>query len=118
MINQVLDDVVAVGSEGESTVNAFYNVYRSVSNTIGVSLADESDHDRAFRASHEGNVLGIYYNIHRSVWGTPEDKLIPLLWMLNDVKESAYIETSQNSAKPWDTRLQFQSWQRSRQIGG
>ena len=94
LVNQVLDDVVAVGSAGDGTVNAFYDAYRSVSDTVGVSLADESDPDKAFRASHEGKVLGITYDLERWVWRLSQDKLIPLLWMLKEVADSSQVENS------------------------
>ena len=41
LINQVLDDVVAVGMEGDGSVDRFYKAYRNISREIGVSLADE-----------------------------------------------------------------------------
>ena len=59
LVNQVLDDVVAVGSSGDGTVNRFYKAYRDISSEIGISLADESDIDKAFSASDGGKVLGI-----------------------------------------------------------
>ena len=82
MVNQVLDDVVAVGAEGDGSVNRFYEAYRSISSELGISLADESDRDKAFRATHSGKVLGIEYDLKRWVWKIPEEKLNPLLWLL------------------------------------
>merc|ERR1711954_400660 len=66
-INQVLDDVVACGTEGDGSVDRFYDAYRLICSEIGVSLADESDKDKAFRASHTGTVLGISYDLKRWV---------------------------------------------------
>ena len=40
MINQVLDDVVGCGAEGDGSVNKFYDAYREVAQFVGVSLAD------------------------------------------------------------------------------
>ena len=94
LVNQVLDDVVAVGADGDGTVNRFYDAYRHVSNTLGVSLADETDRDKAFRASHQGKVLGISYDLGRWVWTICEDKLILLLRMLHKVKTSDVIENT------------------------
>ena len=91
-INQVLDDVVACGTEGDGSVDRFYDAYRHICSEIGVSLADESDKDKAFRASHTGTVLGISYDLKRWVWRLPKDKLTPLLWNLKEVKESDTIE--------------------------
>ena len=44
------DKVVAVGADGDGTVSRFYDAYRHVSNTMGVSLVDETDRDKAFRS--------------------------------------------------------------------
>ena len=63
MVNQVLDDVVGCGSAGDGTVSQFYKAYRQVAARVGVSLADESDVDKAFNATHHGKVLGITYDV-------------------------------------------------------
>ena len=92
LINQVLDDVVAVGMEGDGSVDRFYKAYRNISGEIGVSLADESDKDKAFSASHCGKVLGIDYNLKKWVWRIPEDKLVPLLWILEEIINNSLVE--------------------------
>ena len=92
LVNQVLDDVVTVGTEGDGSVDRFYKAYRQICQEIGVSLADESDRDKAFSASHYGKVLGIEYDLRRWVWRIPQDKLTPLLWMLEEVVENTHIE--------------------------
>ena len=63
LVNQVLDDVVAVGSQGDGTVTRFYKAYRKICTDIGISLADESDVDKAFPASRVGKILGISYDL-------------------------------------------------------
>ena len=50
MVSQVLDDVVACGPQGYGSVAKFYATYREVAEKLGVSLADESDPDKAFCA--------------------------------------------------------------------
>ena len=92
LVNQVLDDVVTVGTEGDGSVDRFYKAYRQICQEIGVSLADESDRDKAFSASHYGKVLGIEYDLRRWVWRIPQDKLTPLLWMLEEVVKNTHIE--------------------------
>ena len=92
MVNQVLDDVVAVGAEGDGSVNRFYEAYRSISSELGISLADESDRDKAFRATHSGKVLGIEYDLKRWVWKIPEEKLNPLLWLLQEIIKRKEVE--------------------------
>ena len=57
MINQILDDCVICGPEGDGSVNQFYDAYRTVADIKGVSLADETDEDKAFRATHRGKYL-------------------------------------------------------------
>ena len=59
MVNQVLDDVVACGPEGDGSFNRFYRAYRDICDEIGIKLADEADADKAFSATHEGKVLRI-----------------------------------------------------------
>ena len=59
MINQILDDVICVGSARDGTVGNFYDTYQQLAQELGVRLADKSDKDKAFRSSHEGKVFGI-----------------------------------------------------------
>ena len=92
MVNQVLDDVVACGSRGDKTVNNFYRTYREVAERVGVSLADETDVDKAFPASHKGKVLGITYDLENWVWSLSEDKLTPLVHMLNEIITNDTVE--------------------------
>ena len=63
LINQILDDVVCCGPEGDGTVEQFYDSYREVAGEIGISLADDSDKDKAFRASTIGKVFGKTYDL-------------------------------------------------------
>ena len=92
MINQVLDDVVGCGAEGDGSVNRFYDSYREVAEFIGVSLADESDQDKAFRASSTGKVFGISYDLRRWVWSLSNDKLIPILITLDKIKKGGRVD--------------------------
>ena len=96
MVNQVLEDVVACGCgpQGDGSVNKFYDAYISFSTRLRVSLASESDVDKAFCASHEGKVLGINYDLKRWVWRLSDDQLIPMLWMFKEVEESDTVENS------------------------
>ena len=63
-----------------------------VAQAVGVSLADETDKDKAFRASHQGKVFGISYDLERWVWSLSEDKLVPLVISLSHIKESDTVE--------------------------
>ena len=54
MVTQVLDDVVACGSQGDGTVSNFEKAYRDIASRVGVSLADGSDPEKAFSATHSG----------------------------------------------------------------
>ena len=54
-------------------------------------MADEADPDKAFRAASIGKVFGISYDLERWVWYISDDKLIPLLISLSDVKENSKI---------------------------
>ena len=59
-----------------------------------MSLADESDKDKAFGSTHIGKVLGIMYDLKDWVWWLSEDKLIPLILMLAKVRDSKVIDNS------------------------
>ena len=95
MINQILDDVVGCGSQGDGTVGAFYDAYRRIATEVGVSLADETDVDKAFRVSHIGKVFGISYDLQRWTWYLADDKLIPLLISLKEVSEADVVDNGQ-----------------------
>jgi hypothetical protein len=94
MVNQTLDDVVGCGTEGDGTVPRFYRAYREVAEELGVSLADESDVDKAFSATHTGRVLGINYDLRRWVWWLAEDKLVPVILMMAKVRDSENVDNS------------------------
>lgn len=87
LVTQVLDDVVACGSVGSGTVENFYLKYRKVAKKIGVQVADETDPDKCFKSTNEGKVLGIMYNLHTWTCWIPEDKLIPILYLLAEVRD-------------------------------
>ena len=54
LVTQVLDDVVACGTEGGGQVAKFERAYRDIASRVGVSLADGSDPEKAFSATHSG----------------------------------------------------------------
>ena len=91
MVNQVLDDVVACGSEGDGSVRRFYKAFKDICEYIGVLLADETDPDKAFPATHTGKVLGISYDLKRWVWFLTDDKLVPLLLSLAEVCDNKTV---------------------------
>ena len=91
MVTQVLDDVVACGMQGDGSVGKFEQSYRDIASRVGVSLADGSDPEKAFTATHTGRVLGISYDLHKWTWWLAADKLVPLLHMLNQLKESEEV---------------------------
>ena len=92
MVNQVLDDVIACGAQGDGTGGNFYKCYRNVCNFISVSLADEEDKDKAFSSSTSGKVLGISYDLEHWTWWLSEDKLTPLVIMLAEVRDKKEVE--------------------------
>ena len=92
VVNQILDDVVCCGPEGDGSVERFHDSYRAIAEEIGVSLADDSDKDKAFRSSSVGKVFGITYDLKRWVWSLSEDKLVPLLMSLSIVEKGSSID--------------------------
>ena len=91
MVNQHLDDTVGCGSEGDKSVCSFYKAYREVAEEVGVSLADESDADKAFNATHNGKVLGVAYDLMKWRWWLTEDKLLNIVRKLATVRDSVKV---------------------------
>ena len=54
LVTQVLDDVVACGTQGDGSVDRFERSYRDIADRVGVSLADGTDPEKAFSATHTG----------------------------------------------------------------
>ena len=92
MVNQVLDVIVACGAEGYGSVQSLNKAYRGLCSKVGVSLADESDPDKAFNASHVGKVLGIMYDLREWRWWLSPDKLVPILELLYTVSEAKEVK--------------------------
>ena len=57
MVTQVLDDVVACGAQGDGTVTRLEGACRDIATKVRVSLADGTDPEKAFSATHSG--LGV-----------------------------------------------------------
>jgi hypothetical protein len=79
LVSQHLDDVVAVGPHNTSAIWDFDRAYREVCDYVGVSLADRSDKDKSFAPSHEGLVLGVWYDTKDFTWSIRNDKLSRIL---------------------------------------
>ena len=58
----MLGDVVVCGSSGDGSVLKFEKAYRSICKAVRVSLADGSNPDKAFSATHTG-IKANNYNI-------------------------------------------------------
>ena len=58
----------------EGLIQGFTSSYRGISDTVGVSLADLSDKEKAFNLESVGVVLGLDYDIPRWKVSIPEDK--------------------------------------------
>ena len=54
LVTQVLDDVVACGTQGDGSVDRFERSYRDIADRVGVSLAVGTDPEKAFSATHTG----------------------------------------------------------------
>ena len=108
MVSQVLDDVVACGMEGDGSVDSFYRAYRRVGLELGVSLAEESDRDKAFATTHWGKVLGIMYDLRRWVWWLSEDKLVPLVLLLGRLRDA--VEVDNGFMKSLNGKLNHYMW--------
>ena len=108
LVNQVLDNCAVCGTKGDGTVNRFYQTYRSLAKKIGVSLADESDADKAFPSSGSGKVLGISYDLENWTWHLADDKLNPLLLALDNLRKNDIIEN--RSAMSINGKLNHYMW--------
>ena len=92
LVSQVLDDSVACGAQGDGSVRRFYLCYRQLAEEIGVLLADESEPDKAFNVASSGLVLGIMYDLVSWQWWLPDEKLVPLVWMLASIRDSEVVK--------------------------
>ena len=88
---QCLDDVVNISPIKSGDCGKFYNAYRDVCRTIGVSLAGEEDPSKAFPPCREGIVLGVHYNLENWMWKIPEGKVSYMMKTLYDITEGKVI---------------------------
>lgn len=79
LVQQHLDDVVAVGHPGKETIHNFDKAYREVASEVGVVLAGRDDPDKSFSPCTKGLVLGIMYDTVEFTWAIREDKLARLV---------------------------------------
>ena len=87
LVEQHLDDVVAVGSPNDGGIWRFDKAYRDVSSTVGVRLAERTDPDKSFAPRTDGLVLGVWYDTVDWTWKIREDKLSRICDKLQKVIE-------------------------------
>ena len=113
-----LDDVVGFGRLGCGVVGRFYNNFRATCEAVGVSLAEETDKEKAFGPSVQGVVLGIDFNLSNLTWAMPAKKarrLLALLWqVLIDGKASRKVmESVVGKITHYMVLIPFGKWERS-----
>ena len=69
-----LDDNCTVGMEGDQQMLDYYATYRRRAKEMNISLASTADKSKAFEPTHEGEVLGLFYNTVDWTWWIPKDK--------------------------------------------
>ena len=75
MVHRTLDDVPFVAPANSDLINKFAEVYENICETINVSLAPECPkHDKAFKNSKYGKVLGIFFDTKNLSWKLPDEK--------------------------------------------
>ena len=117
-----LDDVVCFGRRGTGTVGRFYKNYRDVCESVGVSLAPETDPEKAFGPRTEGVILGIEFNLKAMTWHMPiakADRLLALLWGLihDGLTTIKTLERINGKLTHYCPLVKFGKWERSWILG-
>ena len=87
LVQQHLDDVVAVTSEGDNKIYQFDAEYQEVSNAIGVSLASRDDPEKSFEPTSVGKILGVMYDFKNWLWWIDDKKWVELTLMMAKVRD-------------------------------
>ena len=117
-----LDDACGFGTKGTGAVQRFYDNYRMVCGNIGVSLASESDPEKAFGPSTKGVILGVEFNLEDMTWrmsSKKADRLLALLWKVVD-EGMASLKTVQSlcgKLNHYAVLTKFGKWERSWILG-
>ncbi len=70
---QHLDDLCIVGEE--KLLRGFYDTYRLICSEVGISLADDSDPDKAFGPCTKGVLLGVCFDTVSWTFSIPKEKI-------------------------------------------
>ena len=91
-IQKQLDDVVMFGQVGTGKCEKFYKEYKDVCGKVGVRLAPEDDPEKAFGPSRQGVILGVDYDLRKWTWRLPRDKMVRLVWQLEEVIKNKEVK--------------------------
>jgi hypothetical protein len=84
-IHRTLDDLPIVDTEDSNTGHEFCAIYTALCDRVGVSLAPLCPkQEKAFEASTEGTVLGIWFNTITLTWKLPVHKVEKLIKASSD----------------------------------
>ena len=83
LIHRQLDNVPTVAPESTNFVESFSSTYKSVCKKLNIDLATPCpSHDKAFKPSTFGTVLGIRFDSTNMSWKLPEDIWSETIWLL------------------------------------
>lgn len=92
-IQQHIDDVLVVGSQGQGTkVDDFYNVYVKEAEAVGIRLDASDNPDKQQRPAHTVTALGVQFNTVTWTWGLKEDKLLRILHSLTSLQAGNLVD--------------------------
>ena len=92
LVQQHLDDVVAVAGKGGDSIWRFDEEYTKVAKEMGVKLASRDDPDKSFGPQDEGKVLGLMYNLKKFTWWIDQRKYAELMGLLDMVVNSVIVK--------------------------
>jgi hypothetical protein len=93
-----LDDAIFISSS-KSENSHLVSTYRKVGKAINMSLAKESDQDKAFSTKQEGKILGVIFNTLDLTWRLDNTKVDKFSYTLQSVLEAGSVsQTSLMSA--------------------
>ena len=83
-ICQHLDDCCAAAPEDSIELELFDATFYEVADAVGIKLAPRDDPEKSFAPSHQGLVLGVFYDTVSWTWALNHEKLSRLLHDIQD----------------------------------
>ena len=91
LVCQHLDDCCAAGPASSTLIHHFDAEFYEVAKQLGIKLAPRDDPEKSFAPSTSGVVFGLFYDTVTWTWAVPQDKLIRLLLLLQEVIDAEEV---------------------------